>query len=100
LAAVNAGFPARRKGREIKPSIESGPDLGRGDPPGKRNELRGVGEHDSGLLGELAGRGRPQRVLFSPLSVLDGTAREDPRTAHEPRGRISLDEQDLPAAPA
>src|SRR5437588_13108110 len=63
FAAVDARLSSARKRREIEPSVESGPHLRWGDPPREGDKFSWVVDADSGLLGELADRRRPQRAL-------------------------------------
>ena len=58
----------------------------------------GPGELQAGLLGHLAHGGAAVGEIslgVGRLRRVDGTAGEDPDAAHEPLGRIALDEQDL-----
>ena len=97
LAAVDASLGAGRHRGEEEPGVEADLDLGRGDPARERDERRGVAELDAGLLAHLAHRGAAQRRVAVAVVGVNGAAREHPGAAHEPRGRIALDEQDLAA---
>ena len=55
----------------------------------------GIGQDDAGLLGDLTDRRRPQGLLPLALVAVDGAAGEHPGPAHEPGGRVALDEQQL-----
>ena len=57
-----------------------------------------VGQRDAGLLVQLAHGGGAVRAVVLALGALDGAAREHPHPAHEARGGIALDEQQLQVA--
>ncbi len=75
--------------------VEAGAHQLRGDPTRELDELGGIGQLDTGLLVQLAHGGGAMGAVVVALGLLHSPAGKHPHPAHEARGGVALDEQQL-----